>query len=95
MAKIPGKHLSNEEREVHSYTTGKAYKLMAEVAQFAQIVGVERDEAASCIGSTFLRLAATIAVNQKAPRCKWIEMCTKVFDSCVAVEEAADERLPK
>ena len=81
--------LSWAERDMSRYATAKAHKLMQDVVQFADVAGITKQKAASCMGSTFLRLAATIAVQQKAPRDAWIRMATDVFDQCQLIDNVS------
>jgi hypothetical protein len=73
--------------ELQKYATAKTYSLMQDIVQFSDVIGLETGQAAACTGSTFLRLAATIAVQQKASRDDWIRMCTLVFDRCAEIDK--------
>jgi hypothetical protein len=79
--------LSQAERDLQKYATGKAYKLMQDVAQFADIIELTTSDAWSCVGSTFLRLAATIAVNSNVSRDWWLQTCAATYDCCDEVKE--------
>jgi hypothetical protein len=85
------KTLSVAEHDMQKYAITKAYKLMQDVKQFADVAELTNDDALTCLGVTFLRLAAAVAVQQNAPRGAWIRMCGDVFDKCCSIDRTAKE----
>jgi hypothetical protein len=74
------KPLSQVERDLNRYASGKAYHLMLDVKQAFSIAGMSNAEAGACVGALFLRLAATIAVAGGNSREKFLAYCNECWD---------------
>jgi hypothetical protein len=81
--------LSQTERDLNKFASGKAYHLMHDVRQAFEIAGKSNAEAGACVGALFLRLAATIAVAGNNSREKFLTYCNECFD--LASEADKDE----
>jgi hypothetical protein len=82
--------LSQTERDLNKYATGKAYTLMRDVRQAADIAGLSAANAGACVGALFLRLAAHIAVTAGHDKLTFIRWCLDCFD--LASEDDAKHR---
>jgi hypothetical protein len=83
--------LTQVQRDLNIYTQEKAYKVLLDVAQAFEIAGRPKTESAACVGSVFVRIAATIAVHANASRERWLTMCGEVYDLAKQAEREADE----
>ena len=85
------RHLTQVERDLSKYTQEKIYKLMLDVVQAFDIADQPKSQAVACIGSTLIRVAATIAVECDAPRERWLVMCKEVYDLAQQTQKESDD----
>jgi hypothetical protein len=86
-----GRPLTQLQRDLGIYAQEKAYKLLLDVMQSFEIADRPKSEAVACVGSTLLRIAATVAVHCNASREKWLTMCGEVYDLSQQAEREADD----
>lgn len=82
--------LSQIQRDLNQYAQGKAHKLILDVVQTFEIADQRRSDAFACIGSTFLRIAATMALYSNADRERWMAICNEVFELAKQAKEETD-----
>ena len=72
--------LNQVEIDLGKYTQEKVFKLILDVIQSFDIARQSKSAAVGCVGATFLRTAATLAVSTNAGRERWLAMCNEVYD---------------
>lgn len=77
---MSGVPLTQTERDLNRYASGKAYTLMCDVKQAFEIAGLGAAQAGACIGALFMRLAAHIAVAAGHDRASFLRWANECFD---------------
>lgn len=72
--------LTQTQRDLNKYTQEKAHNMILDVVQAFDIAGEPKSDALACIGSAYLRMAATMAAHCNADRERWLHMCDEVFE---------------
>jgi hypothetical protein len=83
--------LNQTEKDLNRFAQEKAYYYIQDVVQSFDIAGVNRTQALACLGSTMLRLAATMALCTGADREHWLRYCNEVFEQAQEAKENDDD----
>jgi hypothetical protein len=67
-------------RELARQAQHGAHRLIENTVDSFDAAGLSRNDAASCIGVTFLRLAVTLMVHSKGTKQAWLEICNDAYD---------------